>query len=74
VTIYTETGEEIAGALEYLPWKLELYHGDNLVSTIEITATKEQLAKQIQSYEQIGYIVKLLQYQQKGNYDETNDG
>ncbi len=67
MTIYTETGEQIAGKLEYLPWKLELYQGDNLVSTVEITATKEQLAKQIESYEQIGYIVKLLQYQQKGD-------
>ena len=67
MTIYTETGEQIIGKLEYLPWKLELYQGDNLVSTIEIAATKEQLAKQIESYEQIGYIVKLLQYQQKGD-------
>jgi len=67
MTIYNETGEQIIGKLEYLPWKLELYQGDNLVSTIEIAATKEQLAKQIESYEQIGYIVKLLQYQQKGD-------
>ena len=67
MTIYNETGEQIIGKLEYLPWRLELYQGDNLVSTIEIAATKEQLAKQIESYEQIGYIVKLLQYQQKGD-------
>jgi hypothetical protein len=67
MTIYNETGEQIVGKLEYLPWKLELYQGDNLVSTIEITATKEQLAKEIESYEQTGYTVKLLQYQQKGD-------
>ena len=67
MTLYDENGQLLEAEIVYSPWKINLYLGTHLTSTVEINATKEQLGPILERYEQDGYTVEIIQYQQTGD-------